>query len=211
MGSWLLTRETCAALASILTTRKFVASEALFNKAGMLLISTLTSLKHAGAAFAAHRALQQISEFCFSSTDSVVAKLPVRWAQRLVSEMSEAEKVRDSTLRRSTGLALGFLAIMRSEMSSKADPRTVCHYILSNILKLSLPPKQELGLFLKSLELSTPQQQSVFSFLPPCEAVLGSQSKEYEVRHLCASDKSWTDCIAHVRVLHCRLRQECTR
>jgi Putative death-receptor fusion protein (DUF2428) len=89
----------------------------------MLLISTLTSLKHAGAAFAAHSALQEIATACLS--------------KKLVAG-AVTDKVRDSTLRRSTGYALGFLAIMRSEVVS-AGPSKLCPRILSSILRLSLP------------------------------------------------------------------------
>lgn len=105
----------------------------------MLLISTLTSLKHAGAAFAAHSALQEIATACLSKKlVAGAADLPSTWADRLIDEISVTDKVRDSTLRRSTGYALGFLAIMRSEVAS-AGPSKLCPRILASILRLSLP------------------------------------------------------------------------
>lgn len=153
MGSWLLTRETCAALSSVLTCNILSKPHSHLEKGGSLLISTLVSLKHAGAAFAAHRALQQISEFCFSSTDPRVGSLPATWANRLLTEISSGDRVRDSTLRRSTGYALGFLAIMRSETSAKAEPRTLCPFILKEILCLSLPAKDEISEYFDRLSL----------------------------------------------------------
>lgn len=156
MGSWLLTRETCAALASVLTSKHLSKPNGLLDRAGSLLISTLVSLKHAGAAFAAHRALQQISEFCFKSKDQLVGNLPASWAKRLLEEISSGERVRDSTLRRSTGYALGFLAIMRSEVSSKAEPRTLCPYILKRILRLSLPSNDSIRDYLNKLQHLSP-------------------------------------------------------
>ena len=181
----MLTRETCASLAALLTSKYFSASRDLLNQAGMLLISTLTSLKHAGAAFAAHRALQQIAEHCLDSSESFIAKLPALWAQRLLDEISETEKVRDSTLRRSTGYALGFLAIMRSEMSAKVEPRTLCTYILSQILTLSLPAKHDLDMFLSKVGLSPTQLESVFSILSAERNT--NLGHEVRMRHNCAS------------------------
>ena len=148
----------------------------------MLLISTLVSLKHAGAAFAAHRALQQISLVCFQSRDPILVKLPSSWTNRLLEEISETERVRDSTLRRSTGYALGFLAIMRSEVSSKADSRSLCAFILSKILRLSLPPKEELHLFFAKLKLSKAFLTSVFPHLSkPGSGSDPCQEQAYEV------------------------------
>jgi len=149
VGSWLLTKEACAALSSVITSYPSSSLPAqLVTTAGSLLISTLTSLKHQGAAFAAHRALQELSEAChaYSSNaasnslgnDSIV-NLPLSWARRLLHEISSTEIVRDSTLRRSTGYALGFLSVMRSEPPPNIAPRSICPFVLANIIRLSLP------------------------------------------------------------------------
>jgi hypothetical protein len=135
-----MTKEACASLSSSITCKEFHPSMSLIKAVGSLLISTLTSLKHQGAAFAAHRALQVISEFCFtSSVDEECVSLPLLWAKRLVSDISGSDNVRDSTLRRSTGYALGFLSIMRSEPPSSATPRTLSPDILGTLVRLSLP------------------------------------------------------------------------
>ena len=74
------------------------------STAGDLLISTLTTLKHQGAAFAAHKGFQKICERCYNEGDrNGIRFLPSKWSQRLIHEISCPEIVRDSTLRRSTG------------------------------------------------------------------------------------------------------------
>jgi hypothetical protein len=108
IGSWLLTKETCAAIAAIITVKTYRAPVELVDTTGMLLISTLTSLKHTGAVFAAHRAIQKIATRCLGDDgDSTLQQLPAQWTKRLLDEVSEVDRVRHSTLRRSTGYALG--------------------------------------------------------------------------------------------------------
>lgn len=148
----------------------------------MLLISTLVSLKHVGAAFAAHRALQQISLFCFNSKVPALGSLPSSWANRLLGEITEAEKVRDSTLRRSTGYGLGFLAIMRSEVSSGSDTRGLCVFILSKIMRLTLPSTGDLRHFFAKLKLPESFLASAFpDLLQQCSGSDPFQEQVYQV------------------------------
>lgn len=137
MGTWLLIKEACAALSSI-TVSAPVKDAGLFTIAGDLLISTLTSLKHQGAAFAAHKSLQKLCSICYSGIRMAndIRHLPSDWSEKLLHGISSVELVRDSTLRRSTGYGLGFLSILRSEQVS---PRFLFPHILSNIIRLSLP------------------------------------------------------------------------
>lgn len=82
---------------------------------------------------------------CFAAKDAVdLHGLPSKWTKRLVDEISMSDKVRDSTLRRSTGYALGFLAIMRSEIAAKQGPTHLCSSILDELITFSLPPKIQL-------------------------------------------------------------------
>lgn len=136
MGTWLLIREACSTLSS--TLEALTAHNApLMSTAGNLLINTLTSLKHQGAAFASHKALQKLCAICYStSANNEIRSLPNMWSQRFLQEISATERVRDSTLRRSTGYGLGFLSILRSEQVS---PRFMCPLVLGNIIRLSLP------------------------------------------------------------------------
>lgn len=142
MGSWLLTKEACATLASAITYDPVYVPGDIIENAGKLLITTMTALKHQGAAFAAQKSLQQISNHCNSKLSaSILRAFPSEWSDRLLSEISSLEKVRDSTLRRSTGYGLGFLALMRPELSVKGSPRILCPRILSSLVLVSLPPK----------------------------------------------------------------------
>ena len=184
IGSWLLTKETCNALAVVLTKRGFDPPVELVNDTGMLLISTLTSLKHTGTAFAANRALQAIAKMCLSAEKASqdVEQLPSKWVSRLHGEILETDKVRNSTLRRSTGHALGFLSIMRSEVSSRVAPRPLCRRILTDILRLSLPSQQSLESFIERVGL---MKEScvfpMFSFLSGADLRL-VPADQYETR-----------------------------
>jgi hypothetical protein len=147
MGSWYLIRESTGAISSVLTARRPGPElEALVKEAGTLLISTLTSLKHIGAAYASHTAFQHIVNVCLGSPS--LHALPMEWTLRLFEKITSAERVRDSTLRRSTGYALGFLSVMRAEVTLKATPRTICQLVMKNILTCSLPARGWLQNFL---------------------------------------------------------------
>ena len=138
----------------------------LIQHVGTLLISTLTSLKHAGAAFAAHEAFQKIALACLTVPSSeAISRLPTVWMERLLEEISSSERVRDSTLRRSTGYALGFLSIMRSEKESHSGSNLLCNRILGAILKLSLPASDRLSIILEKFGLGENGRRSrLFSF-----------------------------------------------
>jgi hypothetical protein len=143
-------------VAATITAEGFRAPTMLVQNVGTLLISTLTSVKHAGAAFAARDSLLEIATACMSpSQDQDIGSLPRVWTKRLLEEISLNEKVRDSTLRRSTGYALGFLAIMRSEMASKSGPSSLCPWVLENILMYSLPSEEQVRDDFENLHLSS--------------------------------------------------------
>lgn len=156
IGSWLLTKEACGTLSASLTLVPPTQSgRELFARSGDVLITTMTSLKHQGAAFAAHKAFQQIASQCIKvSSNPGLRPLPSEWSKRLLSEISSTERVRDSTLRRSTGYALGFLSMMRSEPLAAVAPKSLCPVVLSELVALSLPPKQQLEIQLSNLGLS---------------------------------------------------------
>jgi hypothetical protein len=126
----------------------------LVSKVGQLLLSTLTTLKHAGAAFAARDALQQIAINCLNPKNPTdIRSLPNVWSHRLIDEISLNEKVRNSTLRRSTGYALGFLAIMRADVSNKYASSAISIPLLQKLLMLSLPPEQRIEESLAKLKV----------------------------------------------------------
>ena len=187
IGSWLLTKEACAAMASVITVEGYIPRHIIVSKVGLLLLSTLTTLKHAGAAFAARDALQQIAANCFNLKKSYdTYSLPAAWSNRLLEEISLNDRVRNSTLRRSTGLAMGFLAIMRADVvASKSNSSAICHPLLQKLLMLSLPPEQRIEDALAKLNISKGHADQskvfVYSTTPRMDQpyVLDSQ---YEVR-----------------------------
>ena len=163
VGSWLLTKDACAAVAAVLTTAGYNPSLETSNSAGTLLISTLTSLKHTGAAYAAHSALQMIAKATLDSSDK--STLPLSWVNRLFREITSIDKIRDSTLRRSTGYALGFLSVMRAEISLRSVPRSICLKVTHHILSLTLPPPSRLQDFLLTVGLPPGDHVQIFSYL----------------------------------------------
>lgn len=161
MGTWLLTKETCAAASAVIAAEGFDAPSPLVQKFGTLLISTLTSLKHAGAAFSARDSLQEIALVCLRSYKVEQQSIPEVWVNRLLNEMCSYEKVRDSTLRRSTGYALGFLALMRSELVARTSNSITCFRVLTRLVAYSLPAENELESTLAELNLVQEGQTDV--------------------------------------------------
>jgi hypothetical protein len=158
VGTWLLIRDSCSTLSSVLSLMENKSSSLILAEAGTLLINTMTSLKHQGAAFASHKTLQTLCGIVFNKEGSQT--LPSIWAQRLLDEISFVENVRDSTLRRSTGYGLGFLSILRSEGS---DNKILVPYVLANLLKLSLPSESCVNELMKSLKLTAEDDMFVFT------------------------------------------------
>jgi Putative death-receptor fusion protein (DUF2428) len=149
IGSWLLTKEACGAVSVAITSGKHFLQLSEIEEAGFLLISTITALKHVGAAYAAQRALEKISRKCLGDdSEQPIRQLPWKWRDRLVEEISHRERVRNSTLRRSTGFALGFQSLMRAEVSSRASPRPLCRSVLAALVSLALPIRDGAAQFL---------------------------------------------------------------
>ena len=69
-----------------------------------------------------------------------------------LDEISLNEKVRNSTLRRSTGYALGFLAMMRADIGNKTGTATISIPLLQKLLMLSLPPERRVEESLEKLK-----------------------------------------------------------
>ena len=159
-----MTKETCECISSVISVQGYQARFDTLARIGELLISTLTTLKHAGAAFAARDSLQVVVAVALDAAYDVnILGLPAVWAKRLIAEISSSDKVRDSTLRRSTGYALGFLAIMRSELARKQGLPTISNHILDTLLTLSLPSEERVKVMFRQLSLDE-TQASVSSF-----------------------------------------------
>lgn len=180
-----MTKETTATLATVLTLPYYNANYDLVAKVGQLLLSTLTTLKHAGAAFAARDALQAIATAILiveSQTENQV--LPSEWSSCLMDEVSLQERVRNSTLRRSTGYALGFVAIMRAEVEATTNSRAICQSILMNLLRLSLPSERRFAEAFARLGLGD-KSAGTFVFAASTGSHACVLDDQYEVREEC--------------------------
>jgi len=185
VGSWLLMKVCCSTLATVVTMEGFDVDSDVLNETGTLLINTLTALKHAGAAFAAHRALQRIALAFLNSTHSSLQILPSKWLNRLMIDVSETERVRNAILRRSTGYALGFLSLMRAEVSSRSPQKCLCRRYLTKNLQLSLPPKKQLEHLLDVFGCGGKDGRDIFCFLSQqdeCACSLAAENNEDRAR-----------------------------
>jgi hypothetical protein len=182
VGSWLLTKETCGALAAVLFRYRFNVSSSYYDESGRLLISTLTSLKHTGAAFAAHRALQTIAQSCFQAErDRRLFLYPETWVTRILDETLCAEKIRDSTLRRSTGYSLGVLSIMRAEILTHPQ-HLLCRSILTKIVGLCLPSKSQYDLLTATINLNEDLKRSLCAIAASDDVVLNTDHGNVRMR-----------------------------
>lgn len=183
----MLTKETCAAASAVIAAQDFDASPDLVQKFGTLLISTLTSLKHAGAAFSARDSLQEIAIACIRSNKEELQSIPEKWIDRLLDEMCSVERVRDSTLRRSTGYALGFLALMRSELAIRSSVSMMCSRVLTRLVAYSLPAENQLKSTLSGLNVLRKGRQCVASVFYSSTFDTGANlllpDSRYEVRY----------------------------
>ena len=163
----------------------FHPSPVLVETCGSLFISTLISLKHAGAAFAARDSLQEIARMCLQSNEDELRKSPERWVNRLLDEISSADKVRDSTLRRSTGYALGFVALMRAALGRRSTFTGLCDRMLRQLIRYSLPAETALQNALGAKMISTSIQRldlaDVFVFCRDHKEHNAIPDLEYEV------------------------------
>lgn len=186
VGSWLLTKHACSAWAVLLTSTSFFDGKGkLFKDAGEVLISTLSSLKHAGNSYAAHESLQQITMACFGTSNiDLVRELPRQWASRLLREVSESDKVKDSTLRRSTGYALGFLSILRSEivMVTSSSQRILCQHCIVSLIRMSLPPKTSFKELMTLLHFNENDSQLLLSYNSESDPISLVSDVEYSVK-----------------------------
>ena len=161
MGSWLLNREASLALGSVFTLRFADLSLDIVNETGLMLLRTLSSVKHTGAAHASNRALQALAAMCFSSIDSGLSSLPRSWSDRLLDEIAGRTKTKDSTLRRSTGFSLGLCAIMKAEMT--VPSRDVSTQVLERLLHLAVPNAAEQAMPATIVEAIDDKSDSVAS------------------------------------------------
>ena len=160
VGAWMLVKESCEALATTVGSLGSLSLDDAKN-IGSILISAMTSLKHTGAAYAAHNSLQRIAEKCCKDTNTESSRIFDAWLQRVFSEVNDETVVRDSMLRRSTGIALCFLSILRPFAKSKVSKGT--ENAISELLLNTIPP--EACVIRSRLVHDTKDFDDLFSFL----------------------------------------------
>jgi hypothetical protein len=176
-----MAKEACNTMATAISGSDALLLSDSASRAGTILIGTLISVKHAGVAFAAHRSLQLIALACLKDCADAVPgngksarRLPSEWAARLWQEIATIEKVRNSTLRRSTGYALAFLSVMRSESSLDKTQHVLCGTVLSQLLALALPSKAYLQSYFDRMKFHP--DESSDSFLQHSGQLIASTS-----------------------------------
>ncbi|CAM9203468.1 unnamed protein product, partial [Ectocarpus sp. 8 AP-2014] len=89
---------------------------------GETLLETLLSLKHMGCVASAQATLQTVCEAMLHGgrRNAPLARLPSLWLDQLLGQL--AGEKQEFVLRRSTGLAFTFMAILRAEPSRSVEP-----------------------------------------------------------------------------------------
>uniref|UniRef100_M4BBZ5 Uncharacterized protein n=2 Tax=Hyaloperonospora arabidopsidis (strain Emoy2) TaxID=559515 RepID=M4BBZ5_HYAAE len=139
VGSWLAVRE-CGAIMELLmrrvplpTSNPTSASVSLFTVdmaqlGGETLLNSLFELKHKGAVATVYHAFEGVCRafLAHGEQSAVLGNLPAQWADRLLDRLERSEQ--HFILRRSSGFAFSFVAILR------AEPRNSAAVILPKVM-----------------------------------------------------------------------------
>lgn len=142
VGSWLAARE-CGAILDVLMRRVplprvdnsgFFTTE-MAKQGGEILLNSLFELKHKGAVATAYQAFEGVcrSFLANGETNPVIGGLPQVWADRLLDRLERSEQ--HFILRRSSGFAFSFVAILRSEPRNSAA--VILPKVMANLLRLA--------------------------------------------------------------------------
>ncbi|GAB9475034.1 Cell cycle-associated protein, partial [Globisporangium polare] len=142
VGSWLAARE-CGAILDVLMRRVplprvddsgFFTTE-MAKRGGEILLNSLFELKHKGAVATAYQAFEGVcrSFLANGETNPVIGGLPQVWADRLLDRLERSEQ--HFILRRSSGFAFSFVAILRSEPRNSAA--VILPKVMANLLRLA--------------------------------------------------------------------------
>ncbi|KAF1335844.1 Cell cycle-associated protein, partial [Globisporangium splendens] len=144
VGSWLSARE-CGAILDVVMRRvplprsdnaklSFFTTE-MAKQGGEMLLNSLFELKHKGAVAMAYQAFEGVcrSFLANSEKNPVIGGLPQLWADRLLDRLERSEQ--HFILRRSSGFAFSFVAILRSEPRNSAA--IILPKVMANLLRLA--------------------------------------------------------------------------
>ncbi|KAG7382854.1 hypothetical protein PHYPSEUDO_004305 [Phytophthora pseudosyringae] len=146
VGSWLAARE-CGAILELLMRRVPLPSSNLApgtvsfftvkmaQRGGETLLNSLFELKHKGAVAMAYQAFEGVCRafLAHGEQNQVLGGLPARWADRLLERLERSEQ--HFILRRSSGFAFSFVAILRAEPRNSAA--VILPKVLSTLLRLA--------------------------------------------------------------------------
>ncbi|RLN93046.1 hypothetical protein BBJ28_00005477 [Nothophytophthora sp. Chile5] len=146
VGSWLAARE-CGAILELLMRRvplpnaaptsnsvRFFTTE-MAQRGGETLLNSLFELKHKGAVAMAYHAFEGVCRafLAHGEQNAALGGLPARWADRLLDRLERSEQ--HFILRRSSGFAFSFVAILRAEPRNSAA--VILPKVMSTLLRLA--------------------------------------------------------------------------
>ncbi|CAH0517640.1 unnamed protein product [Peronospora belbahrii] len=146
VGSWLAARE-CGAIFELLMRRVPLPSSnttsdsvpfftvEMAQRAGETLLNSLFELKHKGAVATAYMAFEGVccAFLAHGEENAALGALPSRWADRLLERLERSEQ--HFILRRSSGFAFSFVAILRAEPRNSAA--VILPKVMSTLLRLA--------------------------------------------------------------------------
>ncbi|KAJ0394271.1 hypothetical protein P43SY_000572 [Pythium insidiosum] len=152
VGSWLAARECGAILNTLLRRVPLPTGDAatdlfpaeLAQAGGEMLLNSLFELKHKGAVATAYESFEGIckSLLAHGERNAMLGRLPSVWAERLLERLERSEQ--QFILRRSSGFAYSFVAILRAEPRNTAA--LILPRVMSNLLRLASQDTDALAL-----------------------------------------------------------------
>ncbi|KAG6956853.1 hypothetical protein JG687_00010346 [Phytophthora cactorum] len=151
VGSWLAARE-CGAILELLMRRVPLPNSnsnsnsnpadnvtyftvEMAQRGGETLLNSLFELKHKGAVATAYQAFEGVCRafLAHGERNPVLGGLPARWADRLLERLERSEQ--HFILRRSSGFAFSFVAILRAEPRNSAA--VILPKVMATLLRLA--------------------------------------------------------------------------
>eukprot|EP01084_Bolivina_argentea_P105929 189720_1 len=145
VGSWLMAKEAAFVLSDLVTksiscaaaaTSMMLLTEVQVEKVGHSFWNALLSMRHMGAISTVCNAFQKVCEALLQKCSiASLAALPLSWLRGLLKCMREEDY--HFVLRRSSGFATAFQAILRSE--PRDSQPVLLHEAMEELLKLAAP------------------------------------------------------------------------
>ncbi len=148
VGSWLMAKEAAFVLSDLVTksiscaaavsTSVMLLTEAQVEKVGHSFCNALLSMRHMGAISTVCNAFQKVCKALLQKcTIASLAALPLSWLRGLLKRLREEDY--QFVLRRSSGFATAFQAILRSE--PRDGQPVLLHEAMEELLSLAAAPR----------------------------------------------------------------------